>query len=484
MTEVSEVPFGLEVTKALFAKFLIAVTGFLGTIVFARILGPVAFGGFYLLWSIVQIAKLPVDGFTTASKKRFSETDANRGTIVGVMLTIVLCLSGIGVAVTAFFSTNISAFTGLAKSHVLFAVLFVSVSLFSPFQSMITAKGELSRTIWIDFLRSILTTPLQIFFVLLGYSTAGMAYGLSLATALTIPVSQYVLGTRPRLPSLQTFYRLWEFARHSVLSVTLGRVYSRIDIFFLGLLISPAAAGKYEVALKLTLPAVLASEVMGEGLMARVSNLESKTEQIGADVTNVLAFSSIVAVPLFFGALILARPLIVTVYGPEYTTASTLLIGLALFRLFRTQVDPLSQTLNGINCPDINVQISIVTLLVNIVLGVTLTIAVGATGVVIATVIAEGLTYVLTATVVSRSVGDVDLLPHTLIEQLAAAGVMVVVVFGAHQLIPVRSWTHLIVLVGLGVVTYTIAVLVLSEQLRHTTVSILADAGVSRWFSG
>jgi len=45
MTQASEVPFGLEVTRGVLAKFLMAIIGFAGTIIFARILGPVALGG-------------------------------------------------------------------------------------------------------------------------------------------------------------------------------------------------------------------------------------------------------------------------------------------------------------------------------------------------------------------------------------------------------------------------------------------------------
>jgi O-antigen/teichoic acid export membrane protein len=308
-----------------------------------------------------------------------------------------------------------------------------------------------------------------------------MAYGLSLATMLTVPVTHYFLRMRPSLPDRETFHQLWSFARHSTVSATLGQVYSRLDILLLGALLTPAAAGQYEVALKLTMPAILVSDVMRDGLVVRVSNLQSKGEAVGADVTNALSFASVLAIPLFAGATVLSQPLVVTVYGPEYAEASTLLIGLGLYRVFVTQSGPLSETLNGIDRPDINVRIAAGTLALNVVLGVALTLHIGAVGVVIATVIAEGLKYAATGIAVSRLVEDVTLLPSTLLEQVGAAVGMAAAVFLVRDAVGIQSWLTLLAVVGLGVAIYGFVLLVLSEQLRHTVLNILSDAGLTKW---
>lgn len=481
MTEASEVPFGLEVTRGVLAKFLMAAIGFVGTIIFARILGPVAFGGFYLVLSVVQIAKLPVDGFGEAAKKRFSETAANRRDLTGAMLFLGLGVAIVAILLASLAERQLVAFTGLPDAVFLFTILFLAISLFTPFQGMLAGTGRVSLTIWVDLLRTVLTMPLQLAFVLLGYGAAGMAYGLSLATALTIPATQYFLASPPKLPDRHTFQRLWSFARYSTISVTFGRAYNRFDIILLGLLLAPGAAGQYEVAFKLTIPAVLLSEVAGEGLMARVSNLRSKGEAVAEDVTNTLMFASILAIPIFFGTAVLSRQLVVTIYGPAYAAAASLLVGLALFRVFETQAAPLMQAINGLDRPDVNVRIAGVTLLINIILGVVLTIQLGAIGVVIATVVAEGTKYAMAAFVVAREVATVEFLPRTLLEQFGAGVVMAGAVVAAHQLIPVRSWLHLLVLVGLGAAVYVATVLAVSEALRLTTISILADAGLVRY---
>lgn len=479
MTEASDVPFGLEVTKGFVAKFLLAGIGFVGTIFLARILGPAAFGGYYLVWTLVQIVKLPIDGFSKAGKKRFSETDTSRPRIVGTVTLVVVSIAA--VAVVAAFATRayIRDFTGLADGHLLLILLLVPVGLFTPFQGLIAATGRVSQSIWIDFLRSVLTTPLQLLFALLDYGAAGMAYGLSLATFATLPVTQYTLGTWPKLPDRETLQQLWTYARHSTVSTALSQAYSRLDLVLLGMLMTPAAAGNYSVALKLTLPAVLLSEVASDGLIARVSNLHSKGERVAPDLSNTLSFSSILAIPIFVGSTVLAESLVVTIYGTEYAGAGPLLVGLALYRLVRTQASPLMQTINGIDRPDLNVRISGATLAINVVLGVVLTLQFGSIGVVAATVVAESIRYVLLLSVVRRHLETTALIPRTLGEQFAAAVLMGAIVVGLNELVAVRSWLHLFVIVGSGAAVYAVALTALSERLRYTVWSVLADANLT-----
>lgn len=476
MTEASDVPFGLEVTKALIAKFLLAIIGFVGTIVFARILGSTSFGGFYLLWSIVMIAKLPVDGFAEASKKRFSESEQNRNKIVGASILVTICILAIIALGALIIRSQLADYTGLDDSYVLFILILSTISLFAPFQSMIAATGQVSLTIWIDFLRSLLTTPLQLGFVLLNYGAAGMAYGLSLATILTIPVTHYTLRTPPLFPDRATLRELWSYARHSIVSTVLGRTYSRFDILLLGLLLTPSAAAEYEVALKLTLPAVLFAQVTSEGLMARVSNLHNKGADVASSLSDSLSFTSIISLPLFFGGLVLAHPLIVTIYGSDYAAAAPLLIGLALYRVVRTQSLPLVQTVNGIDRPELNVRVSLVTLIINIILGVGLTLQFGAIGVVIATVVAESLRYILLVIVIKKHIPKTDLFPYTLFEQFVASVLMAVIVVVTHQYVSISSWIEMGALVGVGAVTYTVTVIAISDQLRETVDSVLKDA--------
>lgn len=477
-TTAADVSLGGETAKATVAKFLMAAAGFAGSVFFARVLGPVSFGGFYLLFSVVKLADRPVAGLSKAGKKRFSEAGADRSEILGTQLLLSLAWALVTVAVAFLTAGWLRSYTGLASAPLLFAVLLVAVGLFEPLDKLVKARGKVGAATWVDAVRSYLTLPLQVGFVLAGFGAAGMAYGLGAATFAVVPVMWYLLGTTPTVPGRETVASVWRFARFSIPQTFLGKAYADFDRVILGLLLTPGAVGLYVVAAQLTLPAMFVAAVAAEGLMARVSNLDSRGEAVAEDVTNTLAFASLLSVPIFFGALAIARPIVVTVYGGEYAEAAALLIGLGLYQVLRTQRAPLSRTLGGLDRPHLNLKIAAVTLAVNVVVGVWLVLAVGVVGVVVATVLAESLQYLATAALVRRAVPDVALLPRPLLEQLVAGGVMFVVVDLVHGVVPVRSWLHLGVLLGVGAGVYFGVLLAASGQFRLTVRSVLEDLGV------
>ncbi|WP_254769075.1 lipopolysaccharide biosynthesis protein [Salinilacihabitans rarus] len=481
MSDAASVSLGGETAKATVAKFTMAVIGFVGTVVFARALGPTGFGGFYLLFSLVKIADRAVNGWGTAIMKRFSEADAPERELIGSQLAFAAAWVAVTGAACVLASTWLVSYTGLPEAPVLFVVLMAAVTLYEPTDRVVQARGRVGASMWIDTLRSLLTFPLQLALVLLGFGAAGMAYGLAGATFLTLPVLWYVVRTRPAVPSRETLGSLWRYAKYSIPNSFLGQAYDRFDILLLGFLLAPATAGQYEVALKLTVPAVFVMEAAQAGLLARVSNLHSRDEAVDEDVSNTIAFASIVAIPMFFGALAMPEVLVVTAYGSEYAAAASLLVGLALFQIVSTQSGPLTSAIAGIDRPDVNTRISAATLALNVVLGVVLTLAYGAVGVVVATVIAETLRYVLSAYVVRRELPEVTLFPRTLGEQVAAAVVMFAVVLALVEAVAVDRWYHLLGVVGVGAVVYAVVLLAISRKLRVTIRGVLRETGFERY---
>lgn len=475
MTEdASSVSLGGETVKGTVAKVAMAGIGFAGTILFARLLGSTKFGQFHLLLAVVILTIRPISGgWSSAAKKRASEAQTSESEIVGAQLLVAaLWLLLVGVVVVAF-ADHLRSYTGLENAALLFVALLGSKLAYESFVPVIAARGRLGISVGLDALRSYLTFPLQVAFVLLGLGVTGMVYGLAGATLLTVPVALYYLGRRPTLPSRGMLERMWEFARYSIPSSMLLKTYDKFDTILLGFLLFPDAVAQYEVAAKLTLPAVFLAEIAGGGLMARVSNLRSKGGDVVQDISNVISFTSILSIPMLFGALAISKPLVVTVYGGEFEQAASLLVGLALFRVVATQSMPLLQVLNGLNLPNLHLKLSSLALAVNIVFGVVLTLRIGAIGVVVATVIAEATRYAGLVYIVKRELPEVTLLPRELWKQAAAGTVMFVAVSVCRGYLPVRSWVDLSALLAVGAATYGVVLLAISSQLRLTIASVL-----------
>ncbi|WP_458188196.1 oligosaccharide flippase family protein [Haladaptatus sp. NG-WS-4] len=478
MTEATDVSLGGETAKATVAKFAMAATGFFASVLFARELGPTVFGGYYLLFGATKLADRPLTGWATASKKRFSENAARRREIVGAQFLFnalwLLFTSGMALLL----ADQLQSYSGLTMAPLLFVILLASESNYESFDRVLKARGQIGIATWTDALRSYLTLPLQFVFVfiLAGYGADGMVYGLVGATVLTFPIVFYYLGTRPAVPSLDTFLSLFSYARYSIPTDFFATLYNRFDVILLGILLVPATAANYEVAAQLTIPATFVATLAGSGLMPRVSKLWSEGKAVAQEITNTIAFSSILAIPIFFGALAIPRPLVVTVYGPEYTLGATLIAGIAAYRVISTQTTPLSQTLNGLDRPDVNMWISSVALAINIVLGVALTLRIGSIGVVVATVIAESLIYVSAAYILKQEFPSIELFPRPLRVQVGVGAVMFLIVSAAERVVIVQSWFDLSILLLVGGVTYIGLLLAVSRELRGTIGSVLQAA--------
>ena len=486
MTEATDVSLGGETAKATIAKFAMAAVGFLASILFARELGPRAFGGYYLLFSVTKLADRPLMGWATATKKRFVDDETKRRELVGAQFLFNAAWILIAAAIGLLLADRFRSYSGVTMAPLLFVVLLLSESNYEAFDRILTASGRVGLSTWTDALRSYLTLPLQFIFVfvLVGYGVDGMVYGLVGATVLTLPIVFYYIGTRPAVPSVDTFASLARYARYSIPTDFFTTLYNRLDMILLGVLLLPATAANYEVAAQLTSPATFVATLAGSGLMPRVSRLWSDGKVVGQEVTNTVAFSSIFAVPIFFGALAIPRALVVTVYGPEYTLGVSLLAGIAAYCVLSTQTTPLIQTLNGLDRPDVNMRASSLALTINVVLGVILTLRFGPIGVVVASLIAETTIYVLTAVVVKRQVPSVKLLPRPLRIQFGVGVVMFFVVSAVQHIVVVSSWFDLGILVGVGGVTYIGLLVVLSQEVRGHITTTLRGSRAERYLPG
>lgn len=471
-----DINLGLEVFKGFWGKLLQAVLGFAGTIIFARVLGPRSFGGFYLLLSLVMLANRPVMGVAEATKKRISELDANRSDLFGVQLAFNAVVLAVVAISALLLNAPLSSFTGLEHAAVLFVVLFGSIIAFAPTQLLVAGIGRISAPVWIDTLRSVFTFSLQLGLVLLGLGAAGMVFGLSLATLLCVPITLYLLQTMPTRPGMETIRSVWEFARYSIGSRVVGRAYDELDPLLLGFLLTPAAVGFYQVAYKIAAPGMFVTVVASSGLLTKVSNLDSRDQSLSEDVTNTVAFGSILAIPIFFGALAIPEQLIVTAYEAEYAAAAELLIGLTLFTIIRTQSSMLESVVNGIDKPLIVFRASAIALVINVAIGIPLTLQFGPIGVVVATIVAEAFRYCLFFVVIRRNT-SAKLLPRPIFEQFIAGIVMFGIVEMAHRsYLAVHSWIELSMLLGVGVIVYFVALGIISTLFRNLIRTVMRDA--------
>jgi O-antigen/teichoic acid export membrane protein len=475
---IGDTKFGVQVGIGVLGRVVAYVIAFVGSILLARVLGPDSYGVFYLMLSIVSFLDNPVTGWAEGCRKRFTETDFPSDEAVGSAL-IAVVVSTAGFALLSWLlSSVIEGFTGASDGWFLLSVLYAGMVTYQTAAEVLRGTEHFGSTPWMQTGRDLFRVLGQAALVLAGFGVAGMVGGMVFANLLIAPVAVYLVGVRPRPASLETLGDIWGYARYSIPNGIVGTAQHRLDRLLLGFLASTAVLGNYEVALKLTLPAMFVAGIAQDGLMSRVSNRRSRGEPIDVDVQRNLANASVFGVPLFFGALTVGGPVIVTLYSSQYAAAVPFFAGLALFRLLRTQKSILTATLNGLDRPELDFRISIYVFVVNLVAGVGLLFAIGPIGVVIATVVSEVIAYGVRGYLVRSLVPSVDLFPRLLLEQVASGAVMAVVVYAARLALPLGTWPYVFAVVGIGAVTYFGVLTAISHSFRATVVAVAGDAGL------
>lgn len=463
--------FSVQVFKGFIGNVLTAIIGFLGSIAFARVLGPGGYGAFYTITAAVNLADNPVQGFAIAGKKRLSESKADASEIVGAVLLVGLSSILLLSPLVLLFGIP---FIEVQRGREFFVVLLSGLVFFKLLQPLIAGNGKFGIPTVLDSGRSFFTIVFQIILVYIGWSVGGMVAGLALGSVAMVPISYRVLGIRPAWPSRSVIRSLWRYARWSMPKAAVGAAISRMDVLILSAILTTGAAGQYRVAMNILVPATFVSGVIGSGVFVDTSGTISRDEDPRERIELGIGFGSILAIPVFFGAVAMPVDIVTTIYGSQYQEAGTVLVILAAYKLLETQTDQLLGTISGFDRPDLRFYLSVGVLVMNVGLGIPLAYRMGLMGVVIATLI-TAIAQWIAAVYLSQKLISFRIIPRPILEQSLAGILMFLVVFPAHRVYGVAWWGDLVALVTLGAIVYGVILLIISPILRSSLRSFISE---------
>ncbi|PSP54483.1 polysaccharide biosynthesis protein [Halobacteriales archaeon QS_1_67_19] len=476
--DTANLSLGREAALAVVAKFVLAATGFVGILIFARVLDADGLGKYYFLLAFAKLGVQVTGGIGNAVKKRVSEVGVEPAEFFGVGLLGHVVFTGLVLGITVVSYPYVQDRVGPFAFALGVVAIVGSLGLFSMANRLYAGIGYPGASFWTDTVRSVVTLAAQVAFLLIGYRVLGMMVGLVVANLVTALGVIVLAKVRPRFPDRDTTARVWEFARWSVPNSLLQNLYMRLDVLILGFVVGHGAVGLYEPALRLTVPAAFIAASIGDSLTVKASGLSSLDRDVASDLRNALSYTCLFAIPIFFGALAIPRQLMGIAFGPEYRPGWTALIGLAVFQLFNTYRLPFDQVVSGMDRPDLRFRVSLLTLTFNLPLAAVLGLEFGLVGVVAATVIAEAVRVGAYLLLAYRIFEDV-MLPRPLFEQIVSGAVMFGVVSGLAETIPITDWMALLPVIGAGAVTYFGVLIVVSPHFRLTLRNVLDDLGVT-----
>ena len=472
--DTASLSLGREALIGFVAKILLAGMGFAGIVVYYRFLGPETLGIYYTDLAAAKIASKFVDGVASAIQKRVSEAQTELGEYLGIGFSVYVVVVAAG-GVAAYVLEPILSGFFVSEAHLWGGVgIFASLGLFTLLNQVYAGAGYPGRSFWTDTVRSFLTLVLQLGLLLAGFREFALIYGFISATLAVSVGIVLLIGVRPMFPSKTAVERTWTFARWSVPASFTRSLYGRVDVLILASLVGSMAVGLYEPAHRLTVPATFIAASAGNSLTVKASGLNSLGESVENDLRNAVSYSALFAVPLFFGALAMPKALMRTIYGPSATAGAVALVGLALFQVFNSFQLPFDKVITGIDRPEIGLAVGVVTVGVNVVLGIYLAPMYGLEGVVAATVLSEVLRVTIFQLVLRRLFGSF-IVTRPVIEQLGSAAVMFLAVQGALLVIPIKSVLSLGLVVSFGGMVYFSVLLAVSPHFRLTLDNVLGD---------
>ncbi|SFR41357.1 lipopolysaccharide biosynthesis protein [Halogeometricum limi] len=464
-----------EALSAVTSKVAMAALGFAGVVIFANELGAEGLGLYYLLLAPSQIIAKVQTGVGTALKKRISEAQTQAGEYISIGLLTHVVVTAVTVAVVVLFGSVLQRYIDAFEQPVLIALIVASFGLFEVAFKVFEGSGYPARASWMDTVRSVLTLGLQLVFLFMGYAVYGLVGGYVLAAIVTAVAMLVNTGVQPTMPSRTALGRTWSFSKWSVPNSLLSASYFRMDVIILGILfVSTDPVAAYETSLRLSQVAAYFAASISAPLVVKMSGLSSIGESVEFDLKNAMSYVGLFALPIFFGALAIPEALMVTVFGPTFSGAGPVLIGLALFQVLNSYRQPIDALIEATDRPKLKFRVMLVTVVVNVALAFPLGWEFGVIGVVAATVIAELTRFVLYQTVAYREFGR-PVATRPMFHQAVAAATMFVAVELVTREFRIAGWLDLLFVVGFAGVVYFVALTVLSDHFRDLVSSTLSQ---------
>lgn len=302
--------------------------GFAIAILVARVLGATAKGELALLQQLPAIAALLLGlGLEAAHAYHVGRGGWDPSGAVSDSLAYALVVSAVGIPATVLvMRLLVPALDMVSTLGVAVAAATVPLLLLTSLAGgVLTGLGRVPSQALAQTAASVVSLAIIGTLAMLGRLTLESVV-VALAIALTVGAIGAMLATRVRSlprPSLSRLRTELPYARRSYVQSVTGYLEMRQDVVLLGILGSAAGVGVYSVGVSIAELLIYAPHALGTALMARsLQEDASSGAGLTARTTRLLtAFLLITA-----GALaLIARPLVVALFGAQFTGAATVI---------------------------------------------------------------------------------------------------------------------------------------------------------------
>ena len=452
------------------SRILSSVAGFVGTVIFARVLGASVLGQFALTLTVVSWLMIVADsGVSSAIAKRVSEgTEQSEYTVAGLVI-----IAGVGVLLALFgvgFRTQLNQYVGDSVAFYLLVLLIIALGE-TVVTSVLNGQHSVHIVGYLNVIKIVGRVGTQLLLVFAGLGLTGLLVGQAVGWSLSAVIGTLFVRVQLRRPSRRHFKRLFEYIRYAWVGRLKSRSFNEVDILLLGVFTQQSLVGVYSVAWGISKFLSTFDGAISQTIFPEISNADANadTDYIGTLLTDALRFSGLIHIPGLVGGLLIGDRLL-QIYGPEFeqgTAVLTVLIAATLLFGYQKQ---LLTGLNAIDRPDLSFRINLFFIIFNALANVGLIYVFGWVGAAVATALSAGGGILATYWVLQKQIGFS--VPYQgVLKQVIAAVFMGGVILGGRRVIRGHSALSgelltVLVLVLIGAAVYFSALLIVSHKFR------------------
>jgi O-antigen/teichoic acid export membrane protein len=302
------------------------------SIVLARILAPADFGVVAMLAIFVAVGGIVIDsGFGSALIQRQNTTRAEESTVfyfnlaMGATIAGLFCL--LAPYIAAFFGQPILRYLTYAM-----ALNLLIGSLGSIHATLLNRMMDYKTLAKVGVVSSVLAGMLAVYLASRGYGVWSLAAN-SLASGTITAILFWTLHSwRPAwtfsLTSLSSFFR---FGGYQMAATLTDVVTTNLYLVLIGKLYSARELGFYSRAQNTQqLPVTLMMGIINRVAFATFASVKDDKERLIRGLRQAQAVSMLINAPLMLGVVILAKPLVTTLFGDQWAPCVPILQVLGL----------------------------------------------------------------------------------------------------------------------------------------------------------
>lgn len=422
---------------------------------------------------VLGMLAIPADfGRGEAVVKRISEGERPGNILATSIIFLVISLSVV-VSLIFLLRSFLNDYFG-AKLAIYLAIGIVLMSIYHLPMSVLKGELRVDETAFFDFGYHVLWVVLGLVFVLsFGYGVVGLIYGLLFAYAIVALIGIIRISTPLGNPSWESAKSLFNYWKYSVVSYVDTYFYNWLDIAVIGLFLTQADVGAYEIAWRVAGAVTLVSIAIDVNILPQISEWDSQDakKQIEDVVPNAVTASLFFVIPAFFGSLLISREGLGLIFGPEYQVAWLVLIVFIGGKVVESFDRIIKNILLGMDFPNLRMRAVVISLGLNILLNIALVWEFGIIGAAVATTLSFMASTLITTYYLYPKLSLS--LPYRNISWCIVASIaMAFALFAVKQLIIIDSLVSLIGFILGGGIVY-VSVAIIYRPLRIEVFSVI-----------